>query len=97
MRITDLDNLMKGAAPSTGNFGLDALVDCIAARVAARLLAAQPAQRLMDVKLAAEYIGRSPAALRHMIAKALIPSVRRDGRVYCDRKDLDQWIEIAKA
>lgn len=88
---------MNTAMESTGNLGLDALADAIAERVAARIMAAQPAQRLMDVRTAAEYIGRSAAALRHLVAKGVLPSVRRDGRVYCDRKDLDSWIEISKS
>jgi hypothetical protein len=32
-----------------------------------------------------------------MIAKGILPSVRRDGRVYLDREDLDIWIEMGKS
>jgi hypothetical protein len=83
---------------TTGNQGLDALADAIAERVFERLKAAQEQQksRLLDVPAAAEYIGRTPAALRHMIAKGIVPHVRRDGRVQLDRCDLDAWVEMGK-
>jgi hypothetical protein len=83
---------------STGNHGLDALADAIAERVFQRLLAVQEHKkgRLLDVPAAAEYIGRTPSALRHMIAKGIVPCVRRDGRVQLDRQDLDRWIEMGK-
>ncbi len=81
---------------STGNIGLDALADAIAERVAARLDKAEE-PRLMSVDKAAEDIGRSPKALRHMIANGAIPSVREGSRVHLDRVDLDQWIDLRKA
>ena len=80
---------------STGNVGLDALADAIAVRVAARLnQATEP--RLMNVKEAAAYIGRTPKALWHMIANGTIPCVREGSRVHLDRADLDRWIEMRK-
>src|ERR1039457_5764126 len=51
---------------------------------------------VLDVRAAADYIGRSPSALRHLIAKGAIPCVRRDGRVQLDRQDLDNWVELSK-
>ncbi|MGA2594754.1 MAG: helix-turn-helix domain-containing protein [Bryobacteraceae bacterium] len=83
---------------STGNQNLDALADAIAERVFQRLTAAQERNksRLLDVPAAAEYIGRTPSALRHLIAKKAIPCVRRDGRVQLDRQDLDDWLELGK-
>jgi excisionase family DNA binding protein len=83
---------------STGNQGLDALADAIAERVFRRLTAAleQNRSRLLDVTGAADYIGRSPSALRHLIARGTIPCVRRDGRVQLDRQDLDNWLELGK-
>jgi excisionase family DNA binding protein len=80
---------------STGNLGLDALADAIAARVAARLKqSAEP--RLLSVNEAATYIGRSPKALRHLIESGAIPVVREGRRVYLDRRDTDRWIEMRK-
>ena len=83
---------------TTGNIGLDALADAIAERVFRRLEKAQGPQRsrLLDVPRAAEYLSRTPSAIRHMIAKGILPAVRRDGRVYLDRQDLDAWVEIGK-
>lgn len=83
---------------STGNQGLDALADAIAERVYQRLSAAldRNKSRLLSVPASAEYIGRTPSALRHLIAKGTIPCVRRDGRVQLDRKDLENWLEMGK-
>ena len=83
---------------TTGSVGLDALADAIADRVYARMEAAQvhKKSRLLDVPAAAEYLSRTPSAIRHMVAKGILPAVRRDGRVYLDRQDLDTWVEIGK-
>jgi excisionase family DNA binding protein len=75
--------------------GLDALADAIAARVLARLNESQEA-RLLSVNEAARYIGRTPKALRHMIANGSIPAVREGSRLHVDRGDLDRWIELRK-
>lgn len=80
---------------STGNVGLDALADAIAERVLARLQQTGES-RLMTVDQAAAYIGRTPKALRHMIANAAIPAVREGSRVHLDRTDLDRWVELRK-
>lgn len=86
------------SAPSTGNVGLDALADAIAERVLQRLLAAQKHEenRLLDVPAAAKHIGRTASAVRHLIAKGTLTAVRRDGRVFLDRQDLDTWVEMGK-
>jgi len=83
---------------STGNVGLDALADAIAERLFEKLKTAMARDkgRLLDVPAAAEYISRTPSALRHLIAKGKIPCVRRDGRVQLDREDLDNWLELGK-
>jgi excisionase family DNA binding protein len=80
---------------STGNAGLDSLADAIAVRVAARLNKSEE-PRLMSVKQAAEYIGRSPKAVRHMIDSGKVPVVREGTRVHLDRVDLDHWVEMRK-
>jgi excisionase family DNA binding protein len=81
---------------TTGNVGLDALADAIAERVLARLSQSEDA-RLLTVDIAAKYIGRTPKALRHMIASGAVPAIREGGRVHLDRPDLDRWIEMRKA
>jgi excisionase family DNA binding protein len=80
---------------STGNSGLDALADAIAARVAAHLNKIDE-PRLLSVDEAAAYIGRTPKALRHMIANGIVPAIREGSRVHLDRADLDRWIEMRK-
>jgi excisionase family DNA binding protein len=80
---------------STGNPGLDALADAIAARVAARLNQVDEPS-LLNVDEAAGYIGRTPKALRHMIANGIVPAVREGSRVHLDRADLDRWVEMRK-
>lgn len=83
-------------AHTTGNAGLDALADAIAERVYQRLNQSQES-RLLSVNEAARYLGRTPKALRHMIANGTVPAVREGGRLHLDRGDLDNWIEMRKA
>jgi excisionase family DNA binding protein len=52
--------------------------------------------RLLSVAAAANYISRTPNALRHLIANGTIPSIREGSRVHLDRADLDRWIEMRK-
>jgi excisionase family DNA binding protein len=80
---------------STGNLGLDALADAIAERVLARVNHSQ-GSRLLNVSEAATYIGRTPKALRHMIANGVVPAIREGSRVHLDRADLDRWVEMRK-
>ena len=81
---------------TTGNPALDALVDAVADRILARLHQAdQP--RLLTVDEAAEYLGRTSKALRHMIANGAIPAVREGSRLHLDRADLDRWVELRKS
>jgi excisionase family DNA binding protein len=81
---------------TTGNVGLDALADAIAARVLARMQQGKE-PRLLSVNEAAGYIGRTPKALRHMIASGAIPAVREGSRIHLDRGDLDRWVEMRKS
>ena len=52
--------------------------------------------RLLSVKEAAAYIGRTEQALQHLIHKREIVVVRKGRRVHLDRADLDRWIEANK-
>ncbi len=81
--------------PTTGNPGLDALADAIADRILARLHQTEQS-RLLTVDEAAAYLGRTPKALRHMIANGNIPAVREGSRVHLDRADLDRWVAIRR-
>ena len=51
-----------------------------------------PQSRLLTAKQAAEYLGRSEQAVRHLIFQRDIPVVRSGRCVRIDRLDLDRWI-----
>ena len=75
-----------------------ALAVQIAARINPQLQRrnGNPTTRLLTVKDAAEYIGRTEQALQHLIHKREIVVVRKGRRVHLDRSDLDRWIEANK-
>jgi hypothetical protein len=77
----------------------DPLVEAIVAGVVARIAAIRPPERtprLMDIDAAAHYLSRTPKAVRALISKGILPTVRLDDRVMLDVHDLDQVIEQAK-
>jgi len=51
------------------------------------------AQRLYSVDDAAIYLGRTPWAVRELIYRGALPSIRADRRVQVDVRDLDAFIE----
>lgn len=74
-----------------------------AAQIAARLIPEIERQngrtvpsRLLTVREAAEYIGRTEQAVQHLIHKSELVVVHRRRRVHLDRSDLDGWIEANK-
>lgn len=83
---------------------LDALIDALAERVAAKVraelgaggLSAAVGPRLLTVEQAAGYLGRSKEGVEHMVASAKIPTVRIDRRVFIDVRDLDRLIDDSK-
>ena len=54
------------------------------------------APRLLTVKEAAIYIGRTEQAMQHLIHRRELVVVRKGRRVHLDRGDLDRWIEANK-
>ena len=54
------------------------------------------APRLLTVKEAATYIGRTEQAMQHLIHRRELVVVRKGRRVHLDRSDLDRWIETNK-
>jgi hypothetical protein len=54
------------------------------------------APRLLSVEGAAQYLSRTPSAIRNMINMKKLKPVRLDGRVYLDVQELDRMIEAAK-
>jgi excisionase family DNA binding protein len=89
--------------PESG-FTLEALLDALAERVAAKMRAEFSAEgfspgvrvRLLTVEQAAGYLGRSKEAVEHMITSAKLSTVRIDRRVFIDLRDLDLLIENNK-
>lgn len=79
-------------------------VVALAAQIAARIIPQihsdngkpKAAARLLTVKEAAAYIGRSEQAVQHLIHKRELVVVRTGRRVHVDRSDLDRWIEANK-
>jgi excisionase family DNA binding protein len=81
----------------------ESFVTALAVQIAARLIPeierrnGRGAQaRLLTVKEAAAYIGRTEQAVQHLIHKRELVVVRRGRRVHLDRSDLDRWIEANK-
>ena len=87
-----------------GCFNIDALLDALADRVAAKVRAelaqagngAAIRPRLLSVEQGAAYIGRTKEAVQHMVSDGKIPTVRADRRIFIDVQDLDSWIEEHK-
>lgn len=73
---------------------LEQFAETIASKVATRLQnTRRPDKRLLTVKEAATYLGRSVGALHHLSASGEVPTVRNGRRVHFDTADLDRWIE----
>jgi excisionase family DNA binding protein len=76
---------------------VDRLATLIAVRVQSRNAnPSGPVARLLNVKEAAAYIGRTEQAVHHLIHKRELIVVRQGRRVHLDRADLDRWIDANK-
>ena len=53
-------------------------------------------KRLYSVPEAAQYLGRSPWSVRHLIWSGQLPEVRAGRRVHLDIKDMEAFIEKNK-
>jgi excisionase family DNA binding protein len=53
-------------------------------------------KRLYNIHEAADYLGRSPWAVREMIYAGKLPHVRDGKRVLLDIHDMDKWIEKSR-
>ena len=71
----------------------EAIAEAVAIKLE-RLASASP--RLLEIEEAAKYLGMTPHALRHK-AGVEIPVVRIDNKLRFDRRDLDRYIDRAKA
>jgi excisionase family DNA binding protein len=82
----------------------DRFVTALASELAAKILPqiergngkSKMSPRLLTVKDAAQYIGRSEQAVQHLIHRRELIVVRKGRRVHLDRADLDRWIEANK-
>jgi excisionase family DNA binding protein len=86
----------------TAGFVEDLLLDALAERLAARILAklgdgpVAMTKRLLTIEQAGEYLGRSRESMQHLVSSGKLPTVRSDRRVFLDLKDLEGWIETNK-
>ena len=80
---------------------LDSLIAAFAEAVVERMTSTRQTSgspaRLMSVAQAAEYLGRTADAVKHLISEGSLRTVRSDRRVFLDRLDLDHWIDDHKA
>lgn len=52
---------------------------------------------LLSVRRAAEYLGRTEKAVRHLYERRILTPLRIDGRVFLDRREIDSLVEKARA
>ena len=52
---------------------------------------------LLSVHKAAEYLGRTEKAVRHLYERRILTPLRIDGRVFLDRREIDSLVEKARA
>ncbi len=52
--------------------------------------------RYLTLKEAAQYLGMTPKAVRHMVFRRQIPCAKRGRRLHFDRLDLDAWMHGLK-
>lgn len=77
----------------------NALIDTLAERVAAIVLErleAAPDTRWLTVDRAAEYLGRTPEAIRGLVKRGELTTYKPDGRLQLDRQELDRWMRGGK-
>ena len=73
----------------------NALIETLAHRVAAIVLERLEAtsnRRWLTVDQAADYIGRSPEAIRGLVKRRELTGYKPDGRLQLDREELDRWM-----
>jgi hypothetical protein len=68
------------------------LAERLAPLVAAVVAPAEQASPWMNIKSTATYLDTTEQALRGRVKRGEIPVHRRDGRLYFNRTELDQWI-----
>jgi len=80
-----------------------AMFEAMAVTIRAQVIAEQSSRkpvtgpRLLNAKKAAEYLGRTESAVRHLIHKKILPVVRFDRAIRIDVRDLDRLIDDYRA
>lgn len=76
---------------------MEALIETVVQRVIERMSArrAVTSKRWLNVREAADHLGRTPNAIYMMIRAGKIPTTRIDGRVMIDARALDRTLEAA--
>jgi excisionase family DNA binding protein len=86
------------SSPDIGPLALElpnALIETLAQRVAATVLEHlqdASSRRWLTVDSAAEYIDRSPDAIRGLVKRGELTAFKPDGRLQLDREELDRWM-----
>jgi len=73
----------------------NALIERLAQRVAAIVLERledTSSRRWLTVDQAADYLGRTPEAVRGLVKRRELTSHKPDGRLQLDRQELDRWM-----
>jgi hypothetical protein len=69
-----------------------ALAERLASLVGTAITPAEQATPWMNIKSAAAYLDTTEQALRGRVKRGELPVHRRDGRLYFNRGELDQWV-----
>jgi len=54
------------------------------------------ANKYLDARAAATYLGCSTGSVYHLVARRQIPFLRRGNRLFFDRGDLDRWMRTGE-
>ena len=76
----------------------NALIETLAQRVAAIVLERledTSSRRWLTVDQAADYLGRTPEAIRGLVKRGELTGYKPDGRLQLDREELDRWMRGA--
>jgi hypothetical protein len=76
---------------------MQAIADAVVAQLQPLLVNRGIQPRLLSVKQAALYLGRTEKATYNLAATGGLPTVRADARLMFDVQDLDRWIDANKS
>ena len=77
---------------------VEALADALASRLTSAMAKPDQARSSwLSVRDAAEYLGVSETAVRALIKRRHVPFCKPNGRIFIDRRDLDEWVRSGAA